>query len=125
MEPQWNPTLESQAIGRALRMGQQKQVTVVRYCFQNTVEGVRLFTSFWHGLKADCLQNIQQRQSYKKQLANLGFAENSAKSTDEKMEKLKVSIEITFQLAHNLTPFTGVSRASWHLTSVQDSNPLL
>jgi len=40
MEPQWNPTVESQAIGRALRMGQKKQVTIVRYCMKGTVEEV-------------------------------------------------------------------------------------
>ena len=40
MEPQWNPTIESQAIGRALRMGQKKQVTIVRYCMKGTVEEV-------------------------------------------------------------------------------------
>jgi SWI/SNF-related matrix-associated actin-dependent regulator of chromatin subfamily A3 len=40
VEPQWNPSVESQAIGRALRLGQEKQVTVVRYIMENTVEQV-------------------------------------------------------------------------------------
>jgi len=40
VEPQWNPSVESQAIGRALRLGQPKQVTVVRYIMKNTVEQV-------------------------------------------------------------------------------------
>jgi SWI/SNF-related matrix-associated actin-dependent regulator of chromatin subfamily A3 len=41
MEPQWNPTVEAQAIGRALRFGQEKQVTIIRYIMNNTVEEVR------------------------------------------------------------------------------------
>ncbi|OCL09416.1 P-loop containing nucleoside triphosphate hydrolase protein, partial [Glonium stellatum] len=56
VEPQWNPSIESQAIGRAIRLGQQKQVTVIRYVMQNTVE-----------------QIIQSRQTLKLQLAELGF----------------------------------------------------
>lgn len=41
MEPQWNPTVEAQAIGRAIRFGQTNQVTIVRYIFKDTVEEVR------------------------------------------------------------------------------------
>ena len=41
MEPQWNPTVERQAIGRTVRLGQEKQVVVVRYIMRNTVEEVR------------------------------------------------------------------------------------
>lgn len=41
MEPQWNPTVEAQAIGRALRFGQERQVTIIRYIMHNTVEEVR------------------------------------------------------------------------------------
>jgi SWI/SNF-related matrix-associated actin-dependent regulator of chromatin subfamily A3 len=40
LEPQWNPFVEEQAIGRALRLGQTRAVTVVRYVMQNTVEQV-------------------------------------------------------------------------------------
>ena len=40
VEPQWNPTIEAQAIGRALRLGQTQQVTVMRYIMENTVEQV-------------------------------------------------------------------------------------
>ena len=40
LEPQWNPTVESQAIGRAVRFGQEKTVTVERYIMKDTVEEV-------------------------------------------------------------------------------------
>jgi SNF2 family DNA or RNA helicase len=42
LEPQWNPAIELQAIGRALRLGQTDQVTIVRYIMMNTVEDVCL-----------------------------------------------------------------------------------
>jgi SWI/SNF-related matrix-associated actin-dependent regulator of chromatin subfamily A3 len=40
LEPQWNPSIESQAIGRALRLGQRAQVCIVRYVMMYTVEEV-------------------------------------------------------------------------------------
>ena len=40
LEPQWNPSIESQAIGRALRLGQTDQVVIVRYIMKGTVEEV-------------------------------------------------------------------------------------
>lgn len=45
VEPQWNPSVESQAIGRAVRLGQQRNVTVLRYIVKDTVEEVRKFGS--------------------------------------------------------------------------------
>ena len=41
LEPQWNPSVESQAIGRVLRLGQTKTVHVIRYIVRATVEIVR------------------------------------------------------------------------------------
>ena len=38
MQPQWNPAVESQAIGRAVRLGQEREVTVIRYLMEETVE---------------------------------------------------------------------------------------
>lgn len=40
LEPQWNPSIEKQAIGRVMRLGQTSRVTVVRYIAENTVEQV-------------------------------------------------------------------------------------
>jgi len=38
VEPQWNPMIEVQAIGRAHRYGQDSQVTVFRYIMENSIE---------------------------------------------------------------------------------------
>ncbi|KAH0537128.1 hypothetical protein FGG08_006061, partial [Glutinoglossum americanum] len=38
VEPQWNPSVEAQAIARALRMGQTRTVTVIKYVTEKTVE---------------------------------------------------------------------------------------
>lgn len=40
LEPQWNPSVELQAIGRTLRIGQEKPVTVIRYVTRNSVEDI-------------------------------------------------------------------------------------
>jgi hypothetical protein len=40
IEPQWNPSVESQAIGRILRHGQERSVTVIRYIIKRSVEEV-------------------------------------------------------------------------------------
>jgi SNF2 family DNA or RNA helicase len=40
LEPQWNPMVESQAIARILRLGQTRNVRVVRYIMKATVEEV-------------------------------------------------------------------------------------
>ncbi|RSL75564.1 hypothetical protein CEP51_010756 [Fusarium floridanum] len=38
VEPQWNPSVEEQAVARAVRMGQTRPVTVTRYIVKRTVE---------------------------------------------------------------------------------------
>ncbi|CAG7998711.1 unnamed protein product [Penicillium salamii] len=38
LEPQWNPSIEDQAIGRVLRLGQDREVSVVRYVVNDTIE---------------------------------------------------------------------------------------
>ncbi|CAO2653805.1 Nn.00g032160.m01.CDS01 [Neocucurbitaria sp. VM-36] len=57
LEPQWNPSIESQAVGRALRLGQTEQVRITRYITANTVEE----------------SNVLDRQKRKLQLAGGGF----------------------------------------------------
>jgi SWI/SNF-related matrix-associated actin-dependent regulator of chromatin subfamily A3 len=40
VEPQWNPTIEDQAIARVVRMGQTRPVTVFKYITAGSVEHV-------------------------------------------------------------------------------------
>ncbi|KAF4452457.1 hypothetical protein F53441_4737 [Fusarium austroafricanum] len=57
-ELQWNPSVESQAISRAIRLGQESEVRVTRYITKDTVE-----------------EDIKIQQEYKKHIAALGFEE--------------------------------------------------
>jgi hypothetical protein len=47
LEPQWNPSVESQAIGRIFRLGQERPVTVIRYIMDKTIEEVGLDLTSW------------------------------------------------------------------------------
>ncbi|KAL2845415.1 SNF2 family N-terminal domain-containing protein [Aspergillus pseudoustus] len=38
VEPQWNPSVESQAIARAIRLGQDQRVRVIRYRVEDSIE---------------------------------------------------------------------------------------
>ncbi|KAI0623253.1 DNA repair and recombination protein RAD5C [Pyrenophora tritici-repentis] len=56
VEPQWNPSVENQAIGRVIRLGQERAVTIIRYIMKDTIE-----------------EAVQSRQLRKLQLARGGF----------------------------------------------------
>ncbi|OIW28319.1 hypothetical protein CONLIGDRAFT_577125 [Coniochaeta ligniaria NRRL 30616] len=66
VELQWNPTVENQAIARAIRINQQDKVIVTRYKVKETVE-----------------QEIESQQLRKKMAAKVGFVKD-----DEEMEDL-------------------------------------
>jgi SNF2 family DNA or RNA helicase len=72
LEPQWNPSIELQAIGRALRLGQTDQVTIVRYIMKNTVEE----------------SNVLSRQTHKLNLAGGGFAKGKGGIPSEIMQSV-------------------------------------
>ncbi|KAI9665476.1 MAG: hypothetical protein M1831_001618 [Alyxoria varia] len=38
IEPQWNPAVEEQALGRAVRLGQTAEVTILKYVMDDTIE---------------------------------------------------------------------------------------
>ncbi|KAJ0425197.1 P-loop containing nucleoside triphosphate hydrolase protein [Aspergillus carlsbadensis] len=63
LEPQWNPSVEEQAIGRAVRLGQVREVTVIRYVMTQTVE-----------------ENILAIQKNKQQLASFTLESDSSDS---------------------------------------------
>ncbi|KAG8156420.1 hypothetical protein KVR01_013761 [Diaporthe batatas] len=64
LEPQWNPQLEQQAFGRAQRLGQTEQVTIVRYIMRDTVED----------------SNVWPRQAKKLRDATRGFEKSGGKT---------------------------------------------
>ncbi|KAF0328442.1 DNA repair and recombination protein rad5c [Colletotrichum asianum] len=68
VELQWNPSVENQAIARAIRLGQGKKVLVTRYVIKETVE-----------------VEMSSQQSVKKNLAAIGFNEDY--DTPEDMDK--------------------------------------
>ncbi|KAK6216496.1 alcohol dehydrogenase [Pestalotiopsis sp. IQ-011] len=57
VELQWNPSVESQAIARAIRLGQERNVSVIRYIMNGTVE-----------------QEMQAQQKRKLKMAQKGVA---------------------------------------------------
>ncbi|KAI1339049.1 P-loop containing nucleoside triphosphate hydrolase protein [Xylariaceae sp. FL0016] len=40
LEPQWNPSVERQAIGRVLRLGQTKEVKIIRFIMRSSIEEI-------------------------------------------------------------------------------------
>ncbi|KAH8652694.1 SNF2 family N-terminal domain-containing protein [Tricladium varicosporioides] len=72
LEPQWNPSIELQAIGRALRLGQTDQVTIVRYIMKDTVEE----------------SSVLSRQVHKLNLAGGGFAKDKGGMHNDRMRSL-------------------------------------
>lgn len=74
LEPQWNPSIESQAIGRALRLGQTAQVVIIRYIMKDTVEQ----------------SNVLSRQRAKLDLAGGGFG----KGKDATSERLRSALGV-------------------------------
>ncbi|KAK2034132.1 SNF2 family domain-containing protein [Colletotrichum zoysiae] len=56
VELQWNPSVENQAIARAIRFGQDQKVLVTRYVIKGTVE-----------------EEMRSQQNVKKNLAAIGF----------------------------------------------------
>ncbi|KAK5057582.1 hypothetical protein LTR84_011582 [Exophiala bonariae] len=69
LEPQWNPSVEAQAIGRTIRIGQHKAVHVTRYIVKGTVE-----------------EDIQQLQSRKRGIAKMTSQVKASDSMSIKQE---------------------------------------
>ncbi|KAH7122800.1 P-loop containing nucleoside triphosphate hydrolase protein, partial [Dendryphion nanum] len=77
LKPQWNPSIESQAIGRVVRIGQEQAVTVVWYIMNRTVE-----------------KNVQNKQLRKLRLAHGGFSHGKAEEAKTRMRRLEVRFTI-------------------------------
>ncbi|RYP59359.1 hypothetical protein DL769_008578 [Monosporascus sp. CRB-8-3] len=80
VEPQWNPSIEQQAIARAVRMGQTRVVTVYRYVTRDTVE-----------------ENILELQRKKSNLAKFTLDSGPEDEKSGKLEDLKFVLEIDKQ----------------------------
>ncbi|KAK2601325.1 hypothetical protein N8I77_010781 [Diaporthe amygdali] len=77
VEPQWNPSVEEQAVARAVRMGQKREVTIYRYVLQNTVE-----------------QNIVKLQERKRSLAKYTLGTKSDQSISDAVQELESVLEL-------------------------------
>ena len=94
LEPQWNPAVEDQAIGRAVRIGQEQNATIIRYMVENSVEQVCPYLS--HSYRSSRLIDRQQIQTYQRRKRNLvagGFGE-TAKHLDVENKILKVRLSV-------------------------------
>lgn len=95
LEPQWNPATEAQAIGRAVRLGQSKEVVVIRYTMKKSIEEVFGF----HLIRLKNLiliyppQTVTSRQKNKMRLAEGGFGK--LKSQEEVRAELHDILEQT------------------------------
>ena len=71
LEPQWNPSIEKQAIARAQRFLQNQSVQVSRYIVRSTIEEVWALrkSEDW----ANNRQDIRRQQSKKIAVAEMGF----------------------------------------------------
>ncbi|KAJ4247611.1 hypothetical protein NW757_008764 [Fusarium falciforme] len=76
VEPQWNPSVEQQAIGRALRIGQTRKVTIIKYIVQNTVE-----------------ENIVTLQKKKSGLAKFSLDSRAEDTQNEGLDDLKFVLD--------------------------------
>ncbi|OCL09465.1 DNA repair protein rad5 [Glonium stellatum] len=76
VEPQWNPSVEEQAIARALRMGQTRTVTVIKYVTEKTVE-----------------QNILMLQKKKSRLAKFSLDGGTDDNATGKLDDLKFVLD--------------------------------
>ncbi|KAK6839362.1 hypothetical protein PG987_005228 [Apiospora arundinis] len=91
VEPQWNPSVEEQAIGRALRIGQQRNVTVYKYIAKRTVEEVLSILTqicFEQNAITDLNKNIVSLQKRKSHLAKISFDGQAGSQGEEKLEDM-------------------------------------
>ncbi|KAK3377269.1 SNF2 family N-terminal domain-containing protein [Lasiosphaeria ovina] len=84
LEPQWNPYVEDQAIGRVFRMGQSKNVCVVRYMMETSVEEIiesRQMSKVQLALKGGLRSSDQEHLEIKRRIAHLQQLEKIIGST--------------------------------------------
>ncbi|KAH8698038.1 SNF2 family N-terminal domain-containing protein [Phaeosphaeriaceae sp. PMI808] len=72
LEPQWNPTVEEQALARVHRMGQTKEVTTIRLVMADTFE-----------------ERVVETQQRKKELAELLLAPEQHTEPEHSLDRLR------------------------------------
>ncbi|KAL1798026.1 hypothetical protein ACET3X_004632 [Alternaria dauci] len=72
MEPQWNPTVEEQALARVHRMGQTKEVTTIRFVMADTFE-----------------ERVLETQQRKRDLAELLLSTESHAESERSLDRLR------------------------------------
>ncbi|KAK0654180.1 SNF2 family N-terminal domain-containing protein [Cercophora samala] len=85
LEPQWNPSVENQAIGRVSRYGQTREVTVIRYVMKKSIE-----------------EAVESRQFLKLNLALKGGL-HEGKGTNPKGQQASLARRIASDLQEFLT----------------------
>ncbi|QPC69459.1 hypothetical protein HYE68_000211 [Fusarium pseudograminearum] len=87
VEPQWNPTIEDQAIARVVRMGQTRPVTVYRYIMNESVE-----------------QSVLKLQQRKTQIIKLSMQDKNDDESDSNLDRFKFAIDPNEWEAGSQTP---------------------
>ncbi|KAI1068205.1 hypothetical protein LB507_004230 [Fusarium sp. FIESC RH6] len=76
VEPQWNPTIEEQAIARVVRMGQKRPVTVYKYITKGSVE-----------------QSIVKLQEKKTRIIKLSMQDKDTNESDANLDRFKFTLD--------------------------------
>ncbi|WKT50546.1 P-loop containing nucleoside triphosphate hydrolase [Fusarium oxysporum f. sp. vasinfectum] len=76
VEPQWNPTIEEQAIARVVRMGQTRPVTVFKYVTKGSVE-----------------QAVVKLQEKKTRIIKLSMQDKDDNDSDMNLDRFRFAID--------------------------------
>ena len=105
VEPQWNPSVENQAIARALRLGQKYPVLVTRYVVESSVEEVSHVPS--------CLLA---------QLTVVGYAEAAGYETRESQSCQEWMISSSYSIMKERT-YSSITSPTWLNTPLSVVQP--
>lgn len=83
LEPQWNPSVERQAIGRVLRLGQEREVNIIRYIMRGSIEEVSDISISFAELKLT-LVIVGRKEADSK--ASFGFRRFQSRTTSKRYE---------------------------------------
>jgi len=108
-------TLEQQAVGRAVRMGQENAVKVTRFCVRDTIEET-LFQEIDEA--ASKLEIRSNDNSYTCEDANKALKERKVTNEDENTVEVAKSISVTERLSRSLAE----AEAKGEIINLEDSD---